>query len=302
MAALMRKAYLQMHLAIFLWGFTGILGKAINLSEGPIVWYRLLLTCISLLIIFTALGKIVRLPWRDLLAISGVGAIVTIHWLLFYAAIKYSNVSITLSCLASSALWTAMLEPVLLKNKKFDYKELIFGLIVVIGIYLIFHFEKLYTTGIVLALASAIAGAVFTIFNKRLLEVHTAESVVFYELLAGLALLTLCMPLYMWAFPQTTLLPPSGMDWLYLILLSVICTSFAFTLSLYALQRVSAFTMNLSVNLEPIYSIILAVIIFNEHELLHGGFYAGASVILLSVFVHAFFSYRKLRSGRHLGA
>lgn len=224
---------------------------------------------------------------------------VTIHWILFYAAIKVSNVSITLSCLATSALWTALLEPVIHKEKKLNKTELFFGLFVILGIYLIFHFQQLYTWGIIIALGSAVMGAVFTIFNKNLLNNYSAETVVIYELVSGFLFMSLLMPFYLKIFPETNLIPTS-MDWVYLLILSVVCTALAFTISLHALKEVSAFTMNLSVNLEPVYSIILAILIFNENEMLHTGFYAGTAIILLSVFAHSFLSYRKSRSKRYL--
>lgn len=288
-----------MHFAIFLWGFTGILGKAIQLSEGAIVWYRLLLTCFSLFIFFGLSKKLVPLKKQELFKIGTVGILVTIHWILFYAAIKISNVSITLSCLATTALWTAMLEPVIFKEKKLNVTELLFGGFVILGIYLIFHFQQLYFWGIIIALGSALVGAVFTIFNKNLLNKYSAETVVLYELVAGFLFMSLLIPFYLQLFPDTTLIPGS-IDWLYLLILSVICTALAFTISLHALKEVSAFTMNLSVNLEPVYSIILAIIIFNEDKALHPGFYAGTAIILLSVFAHSFISYRKARAERYL--
>ena len=295
-----RKAYLQMHFAIFLWGFTGILGKAILLSEGVIVWYRLLLTSISLLIFFGLSRKLIPLKKKEMMKIAGVGVLVTIHWILFYAAIKVSNVSITLSCLATTALWTALLEPLIHRNKKLNPVELLFGFFVIVGIYLIFHFQQLYTIGIIIGLGSAVMGAVFTIFNKNLLNNYSAETVVIYELVSGFLFMSLLMPFYLQLFPDFNLIPTS-IDWFYLLILSVVCTALAFTISLHALKEVSAFTMNLSVNLEPVYSIVLAIILFNEDEMLNTGFYAGTVIILLSVFIHTVFSYRKARAERYLG-
>ena len=288
-----------MHFAIFLWGFTGILGKAIQLSEGAVVWYRLLLTCFSLFVFFGLSKKLVPLKRQELFRIGTVGILVAIHWILFYAAIKVSNVSITLSCLATTALWTAMLEPVIFKEKKLNITELLFGGFVILGIYLIFHFQQLYFWGIIIALGSALVGAVFTIFNKNLLNKYAAETVVLYELVAGFLFMSLLMPFYLQLFPDTTLIPGS-LDWVYLLILSVVCTALAFTISMHALKEVSAFTMNLSVNLEPVYSIILAIILFNEDEMLNSGFYGGTAIIILSVFAHSFISYRKARSERYL--
>lgn len=282
-----------MHISIILWGFTGILGKLIELSEGLLVWYRLIITSIALFVLLAWKKELKPLPWRDFMKISGVGFIISLHWLTFYGAIKYSNISITLSCLSSIALFTALFEPMYLR-RKLQAEEIIFGVVAIAGIYLIFAFQKLYTVGIVLALISAVLAAIFTVLNQGFVKKYSPEAVTFYELGSGMVYVTLIMPLYLYLFPTKTILPTS-MDWMYLVILSLFCTVIPFILSLKALQKISAFTLNLSVNLEPVYSIILAIIIFKEDKLLNAGFYAGTMVILSSVVFHSFYKYRKTR-------
>ena len=274
----MQRAYLQMHFAIFLWGFTGILGKLISLQEFPLVWWRILLTVITLGVFLKWKGELEPPPWKEMKKIAFVGGTIALHWVTFYGSIKYSNVSIALSALASTALFTAILDPLLTRRKP-KASELVLGLFTIFGIYLIFRFQQLYTIGISLGLISAMLCAYFTIQTKGLLENHGPRNLLFYELIGGLATLTLLAPLYLYLFPSPTLLPTAS-DSGYLVVLAVVCTVYAMQLSYQALKQVSPFVMNLSVNLEPIYSIILAAIIFREHEELNMGFYAGAGVII----------------------
>lgn len=277
----MSRAYFQMHLAIFLWGFTGIFGKLISLQEYPLVWWRILLTVIALGAFLKWKGELEPPPWKEMKKIAFVGAMIALHWVTFYGSIKYSNVSIALSALASTALFTAILDPILNKTKA-KAVELILGLFTILGIYLIFRFQQLYAVGITLGLISAMLCAYFTIKTKGLLENHGARNLLFYELIGGLATLTILAPAYFYFFPSPTL-APTMTDSGYLVLLALVCTVYAMQLSYQALKHVSPFVMNLSVNLEPIYSIVLAAFIFHEHEELNVGFYTGATVIIASV-------------------
>ncbi len=283
-----------MHLAILLWGFTGIFGKLINLGPEHIVWYRMLLSAASLWLILYFSGKFRILPVRQLWPFILIGGIVMIHWILFYAAIKVSNVSITLSCFSSITLFTALIEP-LVNKRKVDRFELLFALMVIAGIYTIFAFQKIYIAGIILSLLSAVLGAVFTILNKRMLRDHEPALITFYELLAGFVLLTVLLPVYLTIIKQPIQLP-GGYDIINLLLLSVFCTTVAFTISLIALKELNPFVLNLSINLEPVYSIILAISIFNEGKFLNAGFFAGTAILLSAVIlhsVHQWYLYRK---------
>ena len=286
----MRKAYLQMHISILLWGFTGIFGKAIGMNAIMIVWYRMIISAVAL-IPFMIKHKQFILPDRKRLAsIIITGFVVCLHWLTFYASIKASNVSIALSCFASVSLFSALLEP-LFYRKKIDKQNIILALFVLVGIYIIFAFQQLYAMGIVLALISALLGALFTILNKIFVSNDEPAPVTFIELISGFVFLSVLLPLILPAF-NVSFQIPSKIDWVWLLLLSVVCTSIAFTLSLEALKKVSAFTMNLSVNLEPLYSIVLAIILFKENELLNNGFYIGAVIVISSVFIHSLMQYR----------
>ncbi|RPE12080.1 EamA family transporter [Chitinophaga lutea] len=277
----MKKAFLQLHLSVFLAGFTGILGKLITLNEGLLVWYRLLLTVVTMFVLFRWQGKLKKLPWGAVLRIGGTGFIVAMHWVFFYASIKYANVSIGVVCFSLTSLFTAVFDP-LINRRRFDTVELLLSMLTLAGILLIFHFDTQYRTGIILGIISSMFAALFTVFNKRLVVKYDTPNITFYELGVGLLGISLLMPFYLQAFPVASLIP-SGMDALYLLLLSWFCTVLMYTLSMNALQKISAFTVNLCFNLEPLYTIILAFVIFRENEMLQGGFYAGLGLILLSV-------------------
>lgn len=289
----MRKAYLQMHVAILLWGFTAILGKLISLDEGLLVWYRMLLSTVAMGIYLLIQNKLKGISLKNLLPIAGIGAIITLHWITFYGAIKASNVSIAISCFSSVALFTAIMDP-LIKGKKPKISELLLGLAVISGIYLIFTEQELYIKGILLSVISAFLASLFTILNKRISGSLEPGVITFFELGTGFLLLTLGLPLWL-QINQSSFSFPNLHDTGYLLLLSVFCTTIAFTLSLYALQKIDAFTMNLSVNLEPLYSIILAFMLFSEHKSLNTGFYLGSLIILSAVVIHGISSMKKTR-------
>ena len=289
----MKQAYFRMHLAILLWGFTGIFGKAIGMSEGMIVWYRMAISAIGLLP-FLIKDKHELLPFREMVRIAFVGFLVAMHWLLFYGSIKASNVSIALSCFSSVSLFTALLDP-LLKGKRPKTPEILLSVMVIAGLYIIFRVQEVYWAGILLAVGSAFLGACFTVANKKLTEEHSPGVITFYELTTGFMVLTVLLPVY-FGLTGTGFELPSLNDSIYLLLLSLVCTSYAFTISLKALKKLDPFTLNLSVNLEPLYSIVLAFILFNEREILDGGFIAGTSVILASVVIHTWYKWRKNKS------
>jgi drug/metabolite transporter (DMT)-like permease len=286
-----QKAYLYMHLSILLWGMTGVLGRGIQLSEGLLVWYRMAITVASMFAFILYRGQSLRIGTRDLLRLVGIGTILTIHWLFFYGSIKYSNVSITLTMLASQGLFTAILEP-LVRRKKFRWDELLFSITAMIGIWMVFHVEEVYTLGIILGLLASFFGAFFNILNKDVVSRHSPIVVSFYEIAAGLAILTLFLPLYISYFHPAKLIP-SHTDWILLLVLAVLCTHVTLILSLAALRHLSAFTLNLSINLEPVYGIALAFLIFHENKQLHSGFFFGAAIIMLSVLLEAYFQSRK---------
>jgi len=277
----MKKALLQLHLSVFLAGFTGILGKLISLNEGMLVWYRLLFTIITLYILFRWKKMLTKLSFKQIVPIGLTGIVVVLHWLFFYASIKYSNVSIGVVCFALTSLFTAALDP-LINRYRMDKTELLLSGITLCGIFLIFHFDVQYRTGIILGIISALFAALFTIFNKRLIAKYDTPTITFYELSVGWLALTLIMPLYLHFFPQPLSLP-SFADLSYLLILAWACTVCMYMLIMTALTKISPFTVNLTFNLEPVYSIVMAFALFHENRELTYAFYLGLACIVLSV-------------------
>ncbi len=285
------KAFLQLHTAVFLAGFTGVLGRLIDLNEGWLVWYRMLLSTLILLLILLFSKKSIRIEKKYLLQCIAVGGMIALHWVFFYGSIKYANVSIALVCFAATGSFTAILEPMIYK-REIDLFEILLGLLVLLGIYLIFHFDVQYKTGILLGVAAAFLSALFPIFNKRIIQKVPAANLTLYELGGGWLLLSLLLPFYLQLSPAVTAIP-SVSDWFWLLMLSIFCTVLAFQLSVSALKKISAFTANLTYNLEPVYGIALAFFIYHENKELGKGFYWGISLILLSVLIQTLRVWKK---------
>jgi drug/metabolite transporter (DMT)-like permease len=289
----MKTAFLRLHLAVLLAGFTGILGRLITLNEALIVWYRLLLSAIALWLIAAFRKKLVIPSLPVLLSIIGVGLVAALHWVSFYGSIKYSNVSVALVCFSSIGFFTAIFEPLILRTRVV-WQEILLGLMVIAGIFIIFQFDSRYKTGILIGLISSMLGAVFPILNRQLLKKVSVDTLVTYELTGGFLTLSLLMPLYMRIFP-TNYVVPSPADWGWLLVLSLLCTVWAFFLSSYALKYISAFTVNLSYNLEPVYGILLAFLLFGENKAMGPHFYAGLALIVLAVFLQMWRVWRSHR-------
>ena len=289
----MRKAFLQLHIAIFLAGFTGILGKLITLNEGLLVWYRLLFTVIMLWPFYYLQRKIQPVPFKKILQLSAVGFVAALHWVTFYASIKSANVSVALVCFSSIGFFTAIMEPLLLKHRA-SVIELLLGILTIAGIYLIFHFDPRFKTGIIIGIISAFLGCLFPIFNRKLTQSTSAEIVTLYELTGGFLLLSILVPFYIRYFPENTVPLWSDIGWLFI--LSWFCTVIAFQLMTQALKKISAFTVNLSYNLEPLYGILLAFVFFQEHKTLKQNFYWGLCLIALSILIQTILIYRRRKS------
>ena len=277
----MKKAFIQLHIAVFLAGFTAILGKLILLNEALLVWYRILITVLVLGAWMLYKKQLQKLPARDLVKIAGVGLIIALHWVTFYGSVKYANVSVALVCFSATGFFTALLEPILLR-KKMQWIELFLGLMAIAGIYIIFDFHPQYKTGILFGILSALGSALFPVFNKQLLVKFSPTTLTFYEMAGGLIFLSFLIPFYLYYFPATYYFP-TAIDWGWLIILAVLCTVISFNLQLNALKKISAFTANLTYNLEPVYGIIMAFIFFGESKSLHPGFYWGLAFILLAI-------------------
>lgn len=277
----MKQALIKLHIAVFLAGFTGILGKLIGLNEGLLTWYRIAITVVTLYAWLSWKKQLGFVAAATVWRLLGIGTLIALHWVLFYASIKMANVSIGLICFASVGLFTAILEP-LFTSKKFSWSETGLGLVSLLGILLIFHFDTRYRNGILAGLACSVLAAFFSVFNKKYVAVTDSKTMMLYELSGGLLLLTLGMPLYLYFFP-TTYIIPTVKDWLWLLILSWLCTVLAMNLMLQSLKKVSAFTQNLSLNLEPVYGILMAFFLFQENEHLSVYFYPGVGLIALSV-------------------
>lgn len=277
----MNSAYFKLHLSILLAGFTGIFGKLITLSEGLLVWYRMLITTVLLTLILYFANKLKKICLKEMIQIGLTGILLALHWVFFYGSIKASNVSIGVICFSMTSFFTSILEPIINRHR-ISYKELLFSLIAVLGIILIFGFDTQYRLGILLGIISSMLCALFVIFNKKIGIDYPASTMLLYEMLGGLIGLTLLLPVY-FNFVRIETYLPDTMDWIYLITLSLFCTIGMCMLQIQALRSISAFTVNLSYNLEPIYSIILAIIIFHEGKELTCIFYLGLSLILISV-------------------
>lgn len=280
----MKKAFLQLHLAVFLAGFTGILGRLITLNEGLIVWYRLLFTAVTMWVLFGLMKKCKKIAVKDILKICGVGFIAAMHWVTFYGSIKYANVSVALVCFSSIGFFTALFEPLILR-KPIKGIELLLGLITLSGIYVIFHFDTQYKTGIIIGLISAVLASLFPIYNREFLKRINVETMLAWQQTGGLITLSILLPFYLKRFPPDHFIPgKSDLGWL--LMLSWVCSVIAFQLSANALKRLSAFTVNLTFNLEPVYGIILAFMIYKENQFLSKWFYVGFAIIAIALIIH----------------
>jgi drug/metabolite transporter (DMT)-like permease len=280
----MKKAFLQMHTAVFLWGFTGVLGRAISLDSVWLVWYRLLITVISLWVLYFFLKKIRSISLPSALTIGGIGFILVLHWICFYASIKYANVTIALTCLSTTALLSSLLEPLVLR-KRFDAFEIILGLFAIAGIVIIYNTHVQFSVGIVIGLLSAVLTVLASVLNKKIVDRYQPEQITLYQLTGGFLGLTVLLPFVYFFFPSNQLFP-TNMDWLWLFILSWVCTIFTFFLYIRCLKKLSAFTLNLTLTLEPIYGIFLAFLIYKENKLLSNWFYIGFALIAIAVVFH----------------
>lgn len=277
----MQKAFVQLHIAVFLAGFTAVLGKLIGLNEGLLVWYRLLITVIILWWIGYLKKSLQLIAFQDLLTIFAVGLLVAIHWVTFYGSVKYGNASIALVSLSAAGFFTAFFEPFFFK-RKVQLVDILLSLVSIAGIAIIFDFHPQYKIGIIFGIVSAMGFSLSPIFNKKLLIRFSPATLLLYELVGGLIGTTLLIPFYLRWFPAPYYLP-TATDWWWLLVLAGICTVLCFDLQLNALQKISPFTANIAYNLEPAYGIVLAFVVFKENQLLDVHFYIGLTLIILSV-------------------
>lgn len=283
------KSYLHLHLIVFIWGFTAILGELISLDALPLVWYRMFMA-VGFIVLFMLYKKtVITIPRKTIMIFLFLGLVIALHWLTFFKAIKVSNVSVTLACLSTGAFFASFLEPILYKRKVIWY-EVFFGLLVVVGLYIIFNFEGDYYLGIILALISAFLSALFSVMNGKYAKMYDSTVISFYELSGGVLCFSIYLLLTNSFSKEFFILQP--LDWVYLIILSSICTAYAFITSVKVMKFISPYTVMLTINLEPIYGIILALIIFKDKEKMSPEFYLGALIILFTVVLNGIIKYR----------
>lgn len=280
-----RRAYIELHIAVFLFGFTAILGDLISISAVMIVWWRVLLTSISMLAMVRVAHMLRSIPKAQLSRFAMVGVLAGLHWITFYAAIKLSNASIALICFASTSLFTAFLEPIFLRQP-IQKLQVFLGLLIIPAMTLIVNTVKPeMLTGVWVGLLSAFLAATFSTLNKKWIDQADPYQITFIELGSAWIFISLLLP-FLWYFEWEHTFWPVGWDWAYLLLLVLLCTTLAYILQLRALKYVSAFAANLSINLEPVYGIILAILLLNEHKELSASFYFGVALITIIVFAY----------------
>ena len=292
----MKKDYFLLHLSVFIAGFTGVLGRLITLDSAILVWWRMAAAALLMFLYlrFTethSSASLQRYKFRDILQMGGVGMLLCLHWVFFYASIKASNVSIGVVCFSLVGFFTALFEPIINKHK-FSGREFLFSLLTILGIYLIFQFDSRYRLGIVLGVVSSALYALFAIANQRVGKHYEAKNMLLWEMVGGLIGLTCLLPLYNVFIPVGRLYPV-GMDYAYLAFMVVICTIGLCLLQIIVLQKIPAFTVNLTYNLEPVYSIILSMFIFSEYKELNFSFCIGIALIIISVVLQTWSEVKK---------
>lgn len=277
----MKKAYIQLHIAAILAGFTGIFGRLITLNEGLISWYRTFIAAVVMLLFLLLTGKLEKIASRSRFKIALVGTILGLHWLFFYGSIKYANISVGVVCFALTSFFNAIFEPIINK-KKFAVEELALSGLTLCGIALIFGMDIGFRTGIILGVISSIFAALYTVYNEQLAGNFRGEIIILYQMIGAVLGLTLIMPVFLYLRPAESLLP-SLSDFGWLVVLAVLCTLGLYLLVISALRKISSFTVSLTFNLEPLYTILLAILIFHENRVLTISFYIGLALILISL-------------------
>lgn len=282
------KSYLNLHLIVFIWGFTAILGALITIDAENLVWYRMLIAMIFLGGFIAFKKQSFQVPVKEFLKLIFVGLLIALHWIFFFRAIHVSNVSITLSIFSLGAFFASLLEP-LFYGRKVLWYEVLFGLIIIAGLGLILQVEIKYLEGVYYALASIILGVLFTLMNGKLISDHEPSVITFYEFGAGVFFITIYF-LFQGKF-KADFFEMSLNNWVLLLILASICTAYAFTASVKVMQRLTPYTVMLTTNLEPVYGIVLAYFILGGKEKMSVEFYIGAVIIIITVILNGVFKH-----------
>ena len=287
------KYHLWLHLIILIWGFTGVIGKELGLLETTavtIVFYRMLIGLISLFVVLQTLKHKIQITKKGLFSTLGTGLIIAAHWITFFKAIQLSNISLALVFLSTTALFTSFIEPLILKHK-YDFKESLMGITIIVGIAIIANTSSDYYLAMILALISALGAAFFSVINGKLVQEHDAKSITIFEMLGGFIGVAIFFSLTGELNTETL-----AIDWKqfgYLFILGSICTAFAFLVGVELSKHLPIFTMNITINLEPIYAVILGLLFYPKTEVMPPGFYLGATIILGTIFINALFKRKK---------
>lgn len=286
-----KRAYLELHIAVLLFGFTAILGNLIQLSAVVLVWWRVVLASLFFILFTNAVAQIRLIPRRFFWQFVGIGLLVMLHWLTFYAAIKLANASVALICLATTSFQSSILEP-LMTRQPIKWYEVAVGIIIVPAMaFIASDLPSNMTLGLISGVVCSVLVVIFSILNKRIINEAAPLSISLLELGSAAVFLTFFLPIYCY-FDKTAILIPSRTDWVYLLILAVLCTNIAYLLATRSLKHLSAFATNLTVNLEPIYGIVLAVVILKENKELPPSFYVGSATILIAVLSYPFLKKR----------
>jgi drug/metabolite transporter (DMT)-like permease len=275
------KNYLHLHFLVFIAGFTAILGELISIGSIALVWYRMLIAGILMFLYIKVIRLKIKIDKRAMFRFFAAGVIIALHWITFFEAIRQSNISITLAMFSTGAFFASFIEPLIYKRRIIRY-EIVFGIIVVVGVYLITQSEIKYLNGILLGISSALLSTLFAVINGKFIETHSATVISFYEFISGVAFITLFIVIFRGGFSRE-FFTLSTNDWIFLFILASVCTAYAFIGSVKVMKFISPYTVVLSYNLEPVYGITLALILFPETETMSPQFYYGAILILITV-------------------
>lgn len=295
----MNKDYFKLHFIVFIWGFTAILGKLIEIPSIELVFYRTGMAAIILAFWLFFKRHLLAIKLKEIIPLFFTGTIIAAHWILFFLSARVSTVSVCLAGMATVTLFTAFLEPIFFK-RRISFLEIFSGLTVIFGLYIIFRFEFDHALGLSIALLSALLAAIFSILNAFYTKKHDPYAITFYEMAgAAISIAIFFIPYTYFGIAENgeLQLSPSAIDWFYLFILSGICTVYAFSVSVEIMKRLTPFTVNLAINMEPIYGILLALLIFGESEKMSGGFYLGASLIIVTIIINPVVRYQQ-KKGR----
>lgn len=285
------KNYLHLHFLVFIAGFTAILGELISIGSTALVWYRMLIAGILMFVFIKIIKLKIQVSTKTKLQFFGAGIIIALHWITFFEAINQSNVSITLAMFSTGAFFASFIEPLIYKRRIIWY-EILFGMIVILGVFLITQSEIKYLNGILLGISSALFSTLFAVINGRFIKQHTATVISFYEFISGVVFLSLFILIFNDGF-SVEFFSLSTSDWIYIMILASVCTAYAFIGSVKVMRFISPYTVVLTYNLEPLYGIALALLLFPETETMSTQFYYGAFLVLVTVLADGILKNRK---------